>query len=99
MVGKVRIIKNLPAYIMIIALLLIYLFNAAHADCAEDALCDNAQVVALADIEGEQDSDQKNALYDCCATSHYADVSVTGTLKQRISLAINGNYQYLQISS
>jgi len=71
MIGKVRIIKMLPAYIMIIALLLMNIVNAAHADCAEDVLCDSTQVVASADIQGEQDSDQKNAVCDCCATSHH----------------------------
>jgi len=78
--------KKLPAYIMVIALLVMNIASAAHADCAEGTVCGGIQAVVSIDDagndSGDQDKEQRNAACDCCATcgghNHSQAVFFTG---------------------
>lgn len=60
--------KKLPAYIMVIALLVMNIASAAHADCAEGTVCGGIQAVVSIDDAGDHDGEKQNAACDCCAT-------------------------------
>lgn len=60
--------KKLPAYIMVIALLVMNIASAAHADCVEGTVCGGIQAVVSIDDAGDHDSEKQNVACDCCAT-------------------------------
>ena len=61
--------KKLPAYIMVIALLVMNLASVAHADCTDDMNCAAVQSAVSVDDAGDhQQDEQKSAACDCCAT-------------------------------
>ena len=91
--------KKLPAYIMVIALLVMNLTSAAHATCADGTLCDGLQVSVSIDDAGDQnqDNNQQDASWDCCLSGHHCHshisissskaehFSATGTLHHSLS--------------
>ena len=60
--------KKLPAFMMVMALLVMSFANIAHADCAEGMICDGVEQTLSADQHNDHDGDQKQAACDCCAT-------------------------------
>ncbi len=75
------VMKKLPAYIMVIALLVMNIATVAHADCAEGILCSGIQAVVSIDDASDHDGEKQNASCDCCATCgghhhHYAAFAV-----------------------
>lgn len=82
--------KKLPAYIMVIALLVMNFASVAHADCAEGTLCGGIQAsVSLTDAgDQDQDKDQQNAACDCCATCgghHHSHATVSNGKAEHIA--------------
>lgn len=71
--------KKLPAYIMVIALLVMNIASAAHADCVEGTVCGGIQAVISIDGAGDHDGEKQNASCDCCATcgSHHHHAAFT----------------------
>lgn len=60
--------KKLPAYIMVIALLVMNIASVAHADCVEGTLCGGIQAVISVDDADDHNGEKQNASCDCCAT-------------------------------
>jgi hypothetical protein len=65
--------KKLPAYIMVIALLVMNFASIAHAECTEGMVCGGVQASASVDHTDDQNQDdsQKQAACDCCASGHH----------------------------
>ena len=64
--------KKLPAYILVVAMLVMSIASTAHADCAEGLVCDGMQTVSAAgDVHSESSdhqNDEQQSFCDCCAT-------------------------------
>jgi len=60
--------KKLPAFIMVIALLVMNFASMAHAECEHAGGCGDTQIVKSIDDTSNQDGDTQQANCDCCAT-------------------------------
>lgn len=58
--------KKLPAYILVVAMMVMSIASTAHADCAEGFVCDGLQQTSVMDKHDQDDGSQK-ADCDCCA--------------------------------
>lgn len=66
--------KKLPAYIMVIALLVMNIASVAHAECTGGGtLCSGAPITASVDDTDNQDQDngQQESSCECCSTGHH----------------------------
>ena len=82
--------KNLPAYIMVFALLVMSIANVAHADCMESASCTGVQASQLLDDAGDHDGEKQNAVCDCCATCghhHHSQAAFSNGKTEHLSSA------------
>ncbi len=73
--------KKLPAYMMVMALMVMNFASIAHADCAEGMICDGVQQTISADQQHDQDGGDKQAACDCCATCshhHHSHIAFIG---------------------
>lgn len=75
----VEAMKKLPAFIMVIALLVMNIASIAHAECSANGVCDGVQVVKSVNDSGDQDGGQQKAVCDCCATCghHHTSASLS----------------------
>lgn len=64
--------KKLPAYILVVAMLVMSIASAAHAECGEGLVCGTVQTVSAADDvhseSGDHQNDEQQSFCDCCAT-------------------------------
>ena len=83
--------EKIPAYIMVVALLVMNVASAAHADCAEGMACGDIQAVASIDDagndSGDQDNERQNAAFDGCAKcgGHHHHAAFTAGKAERIA--------------
>lgn len=61
--------KKLPAYIMVVALLVANIASVAHAACPDGISIDGSQIVEAMD-NGSNDSENKSAGCDDCSCCH-----------------------------
>jgi hypothetical protein len=61
------VMKKLPAFILLMAFMVMNIASTAHADCAEGFICDGMQQVESID-QHDQNDDNQQSNCDCCTT-------------------------------
>lgn len=79
---------KLPAYILVVAMLVMSIASTAHADCAEGFVCDGLQQTSVMDKHDQDDGSQK-ADCDCCArcAGHHHHAAFTNVKSEPVMIS------------